>query len=57
MSMGEKLQTMSDEIDRAYKPSFVSKTQRLLDKGVNEMHPFLDASLNFMEGNATWKSW
>jgi len=55
MSIGERLQAMSDGIDQTYKPSFVSKTQKLLDDRVNETHNFLDASLNFQDGNAIWR--
>jgi len=55
MSIGKQLQTMSDCIDQTYKLIFVSKTQKLLDDRVNETHTFLDASLTFQEGKATWR--
>ena len=55
MSIGEQFRTMSKGIDKEYKPRFISKTQKLLDKRVNEIHTFLDASLTFQEGNAVWR--
>ena len=55
MSTGEQLQAMSDGIDQTYKPSFVSKTQKLLTDRVNETHTFLDASLEFQNGSAMWR--
>ena len=55
MLTGEQLQTMSDGIDRTYKHSFVSKTQKLFNDRVNETHTFLDASLTFQNGSTMWK--
>lgn len=55
MSIEEQLQAISDGIDEDYKTRFISKTQRLLDGGINETHTFLDASLTFHNGKATWK--
>lgn len=55
MSTGEQLQVMSAGIDTTYKLSFISKTQKLLDDRISEMYAFLDASLEFQNGNAMWR--
>ena len=52
--IGGHFQRMSDGIDRFYKQKFIAKTQSLLDAKVTALHTFLDASLDFANGEAVW---
>jgi hypothetical protein len=49
------MQEMSMGLDETLGPSFISKTQQLLDDRVTETHTFLDASLCFNNGSAMWR--
>jgi len=55
MNIGKQFQGASTSIDEAYKPRFISKTKKLLNRKVNETHTFLDASLIFKKGRMVWR--